>query len=150
MPSSSRYFAKHSRRQRQSTRKPTPTVSIRDFYKIGTEFLKATGGERSPPGIAEELAENRQYSQVAIYKARQFAEMYSQEELEELCSLRKPDGLPLGIGHVYQLIQVEGRGERKRLQKDAAKNCWSSRKLKAERMQKRGYKVPTNVGRKQR
>lgn len=75
--------------------------------------------------------------------------MYSQEELEELCSLRKPDGLPLGIGHVYQLIQVGGRGERKRLQKDAAKNCWSSRKLKAERMQKRGYKVPTNVGRKQ-
>jgi hypothetical protein len=126
-----------------------PLGSIRDFYELGTKFLKASGRERSP-GAAEELAKEHNCSQVTLYKARQFAEMYSQDELKELLSLRKPDGQPLGIGHVYQLIQVEGRGDRKKLQKKAARNSWSSRKLKEERKHKHGYKVATKVGRKPR
>ena len=126
-----------------------PLGSIEDFYKLGVEFLKATGGERSP-GKAEELAEKSGYSQVAVYKARQFAKMYSQDELEELCSLGESEGQPLGIGHVHQLIQIKGAGERKRLQKAASKNFWSSRKLKEQRKHKHGYKVATKVGRKPR
>lgn len=137
--------------------KPSPPVrssspplgSIRELYELGTKFLKATGGERSP-GKAEELAEKYGYSQVAIYKARQFAKMYSQDELEELCSLGESESQPFGIGHVHQLIQVKAAGERKRLQTAAAKHGWSSRKLKEMRKQKLGYDVATNVGRKPR
>ena len=127
-----------------------PTGSIRDFYNLGVAFQEATGGERSPAGTAETLAGEHQYSQVAIYKARQFAKLYSPEELKELCSLKSPDGKPLGIGHVYELIQVKKRGDRKRLQEAAAKHCWSSRKLKEKRKHKHGYQVATNVGRKPR
>ena len=126
-----------------------PAKSIRDFYKLGTAFLKATGGERSP-GAAEALANEHNCSQVTLYKARQFAEMYSREEVEELCSLRKPNDQPLGIGHIHQLIQVESLGDRKRLQTAAAKNGWSSRRLRDERKKKIGYEVATNIGRKPR
>ena len=126
-----------------------PLGSIRDFYELGTKFLKAAGDGRSP-GTAEKLAEKYGYSQVAVYKARQFAKMYNEDELEELCSLGESEGQPLGIGHVHQLIQVKSAGERKRLQKAASKNCWSSRKLKEQRKHKHGYKVATKVGRKPR
>jgi hypothetical protein len=132
-------------------RSSTPlTGSIKDFYNLGVEFQDTTGSERSPAGTAEALAGEHQYSQVAIYKARQFAKLYSPEELKELCSLKSPDGKPLGIGHVYELIQVKKRGDRKRLQAAAAKHCWSSRKLKEQRKHKHGYQVATNVGRKPR
>jgi hypothetical protein len=127
-----------------------PTGSIRDFYNLGIAFQEATGGERSPAGTAEELANEHQYSQVAVYKARQFAKLYTPEELKELCSLKSPDGKPLGIGHVYELIQVKKRSDRKRLQEAAAKHSWSSRRLKEKREQKHGYQVATNVGRKPR
>ena len=126
-----------------------PLGSIRDYHELGTKFLNATGGERSPRK-AEELAEKYNCSEVGLYKARQFARMYSQDELEELCSLGESEGHPLGIGHVHQLIQVKATGERKRLQAAAAKNGWSSRKLKEMRKQKLGYEVVTNLGRKPR
>lgn len=127
-----------------------PTGSIEAFYRLGVAFQEATGGERSPAGTANELASEHQYSQVAIYKARQFAKLYSPKEIKVLCSLKSPDGKPLGIGHVYELIQVKKRGDRKRLQEAAARNCWSSRKLKEMRKHKLGYQVATNVGRKPR
>lgn len=132
------------------TRSSTPPLgSISEFYELGSKFLEATGGERSP-GMAKELSKESGYSEVAVYKARQFAKMYNQDELEELCSLGESEGQPLGIGHVHQLIQIKGAGERKRLQKAASKNCWSSRKLKEKRKHKLGYQVATNVGRKPR
>ena len=127
-----------------------PTDPIRDFYNLGIAFHKTTGGERSLAGTAKEPASDHQYSQVAIYKARQFAKLYSPEELKELCSLKGPDGKPLGVGHVYELIQVKKRGDRKKLQEEAAKHSWSSRRLKEKREQKHGYQVATNVGRKPR
>lgn len=127
-----------------------PTGSIRDFYNLGVAFQEVTGGERSPAGTAEALAGEHQYSQVAIYKARQFAKLYSPEELKELCSLKSPDGKPLGIGHVYELIQVKKKSDRKKLQTLVAKHGWSSRKLKEVRKHKLGYQVATNVGRKPR
>lgn len=127
-----------------------PTGSIEDYYRLGVAFLEAARGERSPAGTAEALASEHQYSQVAIYKARQFAKLYSPDELKELCSLKSPDGKPLGIGHVYELIQVKKPGDRKRLQEAAAKHCWSSRKLKEKRKHRLGYQVATNVGRKPR
>lgn len=111
-------------------RTPSPAIgSIQDFYRLGVAFQNATGRERSP-GAADQLADKYRCSQVAIYKARQFAKMYSVTEMRELCLLRNQDGKPLGIGHVDELIQVKKGVDRKRLQKAAAKYGWSSRKLK--------------------
>ncbi len=124
-----------------------PVGSVRDFYELGVAFLKTTKGERLL-GAAQGVADERGCSEVTAYKARQFARLYSRGDMEELVSLQLPDGRSLGIGHVYELVQVKSKADRKRLQERAAKRGWSSRELKRRRKQEFGYKTTTNLGRK--
>lgn len=55
-------------------------------------------------------------------------------EFKELCKLRRPDGKPIGWGHVTKLltIPVADKGLRKKLQARAAKEGWTARRLNDE------------------
>ena len=68
-----------------------------------------------------------------VCRARHFARVYkSEKDLEALLKLRTPEGLPLGWSHVQELIAVKDKAERARLQRLAATEEWTVRKLKAE------------------
>jgi len=64
--------------------------------------------------------------------ARQFACVYTEKQLDALLKLRTPEGLPLGWSHVQELISVEDRAGRSRLQRLAATEGWTVRRLKAK------------------
>lgn len=108
---------------------------ISDFYKLGQLAVKR--GERTDgtygQGAIQQLADLKAVSKEHVYKARTFACSYSKRDMERLCARRSPRGKPLGIGHVYELIQVDDQAERLRLESEAAKRGWSVRDLKRER-----------------
>lgn len=65
----------------------------------------------------------------AVRKARLFAEQFSTKELDEFCSLRTPDGMPLGWRHGAELARIGDRGLRKQLQKQAVEEGWTGDQL---------------------
>jgi len=52
-----------------------------------------------------------------MQRARQFARSYSEKELDELCWLRTPGGMPLGWGHVRRLVSLPNKAKRSALQR---------------------------------
>lgn len=130
-------MATKKRRKSASSAEPSNVrqaiQELRDFFKLGREVL--TADEKNPKkqtyskeisiSFAEQLGKSRDY----VDKARQFASSYTEKQFEELCSLRRPDGLPLRRRHLVALLSVENKGERKRLQRKAAKEGWGYRRL---------------------
>ena len=133
-------MATKKRRKSASSAEPSNVrqaiQELRDFFKLGREVL--TADEKNPKkqtyskeisiSFAEQLGKSRDY----VDKARQFASSYTEKQFEELCSLRRPDGLPLRRRHLVALLSVENKGERKRLQRKAAKEGWGYRRLGEE------------------
>ncbi len=65
-------------------------------------------------------------------RARHFAHVYTEKQVEALLKLRTPKGLPLGWSHVLELIAVKDKAELARLQGRAAEDDWRVHTLKAE------------------
>jgi hypothetical protein len=106
---------------------------LRDYYQLGLDVLKA---DRKNPnkrtyskGVSLEFAERIGKARDYVDKARQFVSKYTEKQFEELCSLRRPDGMPLGRRHVVALLSVEDKRQRTRLQRMAAKEGWGTRRL---------------------
>src|SRR5688572_8018632 len=82
---------------------------LREFHALGQSMLEATSAAEQgkyAPGIIKDQAAITGRSRQHIYTARRFAKLYTTVELNGLCALRMPDGKPLGIGHISQLIRV--------------------------------------------
>ena len=106
---------------------------IRDYYQLGLNVLEA---DRENPnrqtyskGVSMKIAAKIGKSRDYVDKARQFASKYTEEQLEELCSLRRPDGLPIGRRHLVALLSIKDKRHRKRLQRKAADEGWGTRRL---------------------
>ena len=108
---------------------------IRDFYRLGLQANKQ--GERADGkygrGVVAQFAREKGVSVEHVYKAKRFASLYSEQELDRFCRRRSPQGKSLGVDHVYVLIEVSDPKERRRLESEAAKRGWSVRDLKRER-----------------
>jgi hypothetical protein len=76
-----------------------------------------------------ELSQRCRVNYHTLRKDRRFARSYTEAELDELLGLRRPNGLPLHWGHVIYLITIAHKPERRRIQKQAAKEGWSAPKL---------------------
>ena len=109
---------------------------LRDLYRLGLKVLAAD--KKNPKrqtysrGISLEFAEQLGVKRDYIDRARTFASTYSQKQFEELCSLRRPDGMPLSRKHISYLLSVKNKNERRRLQRMAAKQGWGTRRLGEE------------------
>lgn|GEM_PF-3180423 len=125
-------------------------AKLREFYELGREVLEAD--EHNPlkkeysPGVVREIALKIGMAHDYAYKARKFAGTYSKCEFRELCSLRRPDGLPLGCRHVIALLRIPEKRRRKSLQSRAAKEGMSVRELSREISQQMG--IDNDAGRK--
>ena len=62
-------------------------------------------------------------------QARKFAQAFTAEQFDELCSLRLPDGKPLSPSHVRLLLSVNDKRRRKGLLSRVIKEGWSTSRL---------------------
>jgi hypothetical protein len=123
---------------------------VRDFHALGQRVLDAApqDGVRRK-GVIEQFVEPG-VSAAAVFKARRFAALYNQSELGRLCKRRLPDGRPLGIAHVFELLQVADPETRLRLEQLAETEGWSSRRLRTERLLRASSGKAGHGGRKPR
>ncbi|MCB9925627.1 MAG: hypothetical protein H6822_25980 [Planctomycetaceae bacterium] len=124
---------------------------LKTHYELGqraVKLSKSTAGTYAR-GVITQLVEETGENQATINKCRQFAEMYTPAEFKELCQLRRPDGKPIGWGHVTKLltVPVADKSLRKKLQVQAAKEGWTARRLNDEIQGKYESKL-SGMGRK--
>ena len=123
--------------KRKTPRRPDPAVKkLRKFYKLGLDVLAADKvnpqkGKYSP-GVSKKFATQVGKARDFVDKSRVFASKYTVTEFKELCALRRPDGKPLGPRHVIGLLRIKIKQKRKRLQRKAAIEGWSTRRVAAE------------------
>lgn len=71
------------------------------------------------------LATQLGISEGQVSRIKRFAAEYTDEELDALCELRRPSGIPLNFGHVLYLLQIPGRAARRAMEIEAAENDWT-------------------------
>lgn len=106
---------------------------LREYHRLGQECnLLATRKER------REFADQQAISHTTIRKVRAFAREYTSRELDELCRLRKPDGMPFHFGYIPYFLCVHAKRQRQNLQRQAAKNGWTAPEVHTAIRQMRG------------
>ncbi len=117
---------------------------LRTMYAIGQQAMKQKGSRKKTYGkiLVTKLAGKRSMSASDVLVARQFAERYTGEELEELIDMCQAAGYPLGKSHVVKLITVRNKRDRKRLQKKCIQEGWSARTLQASLNRRYGKRRP--------
>jgi hypothetical protein len=95
----------------KSVRRPEQAVKeLRKFYQLGRDVLAAD--QENPRkgkyslGVSVEFASKIGMARDYIDKARKFASKYTKSEFEELCVLKRPDGMPLRPRHVIGLLRI--------------------------------------------
>ena len=109
---------------------------LRKYYDLGRR-AQHLGESRSgvySKGVIEQLVDETDESSATLIKCRQFADQYTATEFRQLCKLRRPNGKPIGWGHVTKLLSVpyEHKKFRTQLQNRAADEGWTARRLEAE------------------
>ena len=108
-------------------------AKLKGYYDLGKRAQKLSSSSDGihAPCVINQLVEDTGENRATNNKCRQFADQYTPTEFKELCKLRRPDGKPIGWGHVTKLmtVPVEHKKLRKRLQTQAAKEGWTARYL---------------------
>ncbi|MDP6556469.1 MAG: hypothetical protein QGG71_17495 [Pirellulaceae bacterium] len=127
-------MAKRPKRPDAVTERTNQAIAkLKGYYDLGKRALKlsSSSGGIHAPGVIIQLVKDTGENRATINKCRQFADQYTPAEFKDLCKLRRPDGKPIGWGHVTKLmtVPVEHKKLRKRLQTQAAKEGWTARHL---------------------
>jgi len=116
-------------------------ATLRRYYELGQRASDtAPDGTPKTPESLKDLAAEAEVQEDTIRKALKLATTYTAEELDELLTLRDPDGEPLNWYLVRVLLQVKDKAERSNLQAKAAEEGWSRRDLWAEVQARQGGK----------
>ncbi len=131
-----------SKRQQSAAAKKSPTEppavkralqKLRDFYRDGLAVIDAAGGhtrrQLDPKDVVKTFARERGRYPDYYWQARKFAQAFTAEQFDELCSLRLPDGKPLSPSHVRLLLSVNDKRRRKGLLSRVIKEGWSTSRL---------------------
>jgi hypothetical protein len=106
---------------------------LRQNDALGQEAM--TAGESQKKVSTREFAESRGFSEHAVRKLKTFARAYNRRELDQLCALRRPNGLPLHWGYVGYLLAADsaereagkhGKKEREGLAQLGSKKNWTA------------------------
>ncbi len=116
-------------------------AQLRAYHALGRKVLARIKDGPLDAATLRELDEETGYGFDNIRKARVFARLYNQEQLDALCKLRTPSGMPLPWRHVRQLLMLPAGEEREALQRKAAERGWGLEELDAA--------IPGKVRRKQ-
>ena len=103
---------------------------LRHLHAVGREALA-----RFPVGAAHRPRHGTRDRRPRGAEARQHAagapvaRGYSEKDLEELCRLRTPGGIPLSWGHVRRLVSIPNKATCAALQKRWAREGWTAAQL---------------------
>ena len=127
-------MAKRPKRPDAVTQRTNEAIAkLKGYYDLGRRARKLTRSSESihAPGVIIKLVKETGENRATINKCRQFADQYTLTEFKDLCRLRRPDGKPIGWGHVTKLltVPVADKKLRKKLQTQAAKEGWTARHL---------------------
>ena len=109
--------------------------NLRQHYESGK---KGKQEKEKLKGKVTELAAAQKTNISTFRKERAFAAAYTDEELDELCDLRRPNGLPLEWGFIPYLLTIPSKAERREWQERAAKKGWNATEMYAEIRRDRG------------
>lgn len=101
---------------------------LRHFHAKGAASLAECPG-RPKYGSMRDI-DNKGESSELLRKARNFADLFNEAELDELCELCKRHDFPLGIGHILRLLRVQKNQQA--FCRRAIKNGWSAKQLDVE------------------
>jgi hypothetical protein len=113
---------------------------IRDAYADGRRILRrlqpkhTDQGNESIRDAASALGQN----EAKAYKARQFAQLYSRDDMEALCDSISVHEAHFGIAHLGVLVSVSDPHERAEIQQWCIENDASKTELEAELKLRRG------------
>src|SRR4051812_13052446 len=103
---------------------------LRHLHAVGREALaRFPVGAAIDPDTVHEIADREGLRLDNMQRARQFARTYSEKDLEDLCRLRTPGGMPLSWGHVRRLVSIPNKAKRAALQKRSAREGWTAAQL---------------------
>lgn len=119
-----------------SERTTEALARLRKYYDLGRraqQLGKSSNGAYAN-GVIEQLVMETSENSATLHKCRQFADQYTAADFRQLCKLRRPNGKPIGWGHVTKLLAVpyEHKKFRTQLQNRAADEGWTARRLEAE------------------
>ena len=106
-------------------------AQLRAYHALGRKVLARIKDGPLDAATLRELHEETGYGFDNLRKARVFARVYTQGQLDELCALRTPRGMPLPWRHVQQLLMLPPGEERDALQRKAAERGWGLEELAA-------------------
>jgi len=106
---------------------------LRRGYKIGQSVRDACGdhadtGNRGIERAAKEHGRNAD----GIRKLRQFAAVYTECDLEELCDVCRRYQRAFGLSLLYKLVSIRDRKERKKFQREAIAEHWGHARIARE------------------
>jgi hypothetical protein len=114
--------------------------TIKEFHEIGQSSLTSRPGrgEYKDRAIDRE-AEEKVINPDTLRKARKFAEVYTDDELDALCSLieevqpaQASTKAIFGKTHIIRLLSVSSKRKRQAFQRRAVKGGWSVDELESE------------------
>src|SRR4051794_35725569 len=79
---------------------------LRAYHALGITVRDRVKEGRLDADTILKLSEETGHAADNIRKARVFADKYTAEQLDELCKLRTPEGMPLPWRHVRQLLML--------------------------------------------
>jgi len=106
-------------------------AQLRAYHALGREVLARIEGGKLDAATLRQLDAETGYGLDNIRKARVFARVYSKEQLDDLCALRTPSGMPLPWRLVRQLLMLPPGETRDALQRKAAERGWGLDELAA-------------------
>ena len=130
-------MAKRRKQSDAAAERTTEAIAkLKRYYDLGRRAQKLGKSNEGAyaPGVIAQLAEETGEERATLNKCRQFADQYAAADFKELCQLRRPDGKPIGWGHVTKLLTIpqENKKLRAKLQSLAATEGWTARRLESE------------------
>ncbi len=106
-------------------------AQLRAYHALGVMVRDRLKEARLDAATVRKLCDETGHGADNIRKSRVFEARYTADQLDELCQLRTPEGMPLPWRHVRQLLMLMPGEGRDSLQRKAAERGWSLEELVA-------------------
>lgn len=101
-------------------------AKVWSHYRRGEE---ANAAQQKESKFPKEFAAEQRVNLSTLRWEKRFATRYTKRQVEALCRLRRPNGLPLHWGHVMYLLGVDDKVQRRELERQAAGHGWAAPEL---------------------
>lgn len=140
---------------RRAARLKATIDDLRNYHKLGLGLVgerrdRLTYGKGLAVAVAKKLGKTRDHVEKACQLARTYDAKSFEILLKHLQATSNKHSFALSLSHVMATLLLRGKGERKTFLTKAAKNTWSTARLRAEIILARSVERKSKGGRKRR